>query len=195
MPVASLVRSRSRRTLKAGCRADMVGIAGRGPTDIGRLSLNTSAHQTHADNPFSETSGYLRLFRSRGQEGSHEHDKAGCQPEKIGGNDGDHGVTHGSVRRDRSTCYVASCQTARWFLRRLVWDCGELAKRGRGLPIRRARRARQLWKRSCSEPIYRALGGVRLASATSPSSASRAAATWWRHPARRSRSMTRLAVS
>jgi hypothetical protein len=78
MPVASLVTSRSRRALKAGCRADMVGIASRGPTDIGRLSLDTSAHQTHADNPFSETSDYLRLFRSSSDEGSHEHDKAGC---------------------------------------------------------------------------------------------------------------------
>jgi hypothetical protein len=75
--------------------------------------------------------------------------------------------------------------------RRVTWPpakpldgfCGVLfgiaenvAKRGRGLPIRRACRARQLWKRPCSEPISRALGGVRLASATSPSSASSAMA-------------------
>ena len=38
MHVASLVTSRSRRALKAGCRADVVGIAGREPTDIGWLS-------------------------------------------------------------------------------------------------------------------------------------------------------------
>jgi hypothetical protein len=71
--------------------------------------------------------------------------------------------------------------------RRVTWPpakppdgfCGVLfgiaenvAKRGGGLPIRRGRRARRLWKRSCREPISRALGGVRLASATSPSSAS-----------------------
>jgi hypothetical protein len=38
MHVASLVTSWSRRALKAGCRAGMVGIADRKPTDIGWLS-------------------------------------------------------------------------------------------------------------------------------------------------------------
>jgi hypothetical protein len=43
--VASLVTIRSRLTLKAGCRAGMVGIASREPADIGSFLLYTLAHQ------------------------------------------------------------------------------------------------------------------------------------------------------
>ena len=51
MHVASLVTNWSRRALKAGCRAGMVGIAGREPTDIGWLSLNAKANRTSSRRP------------------------------------------------------------------------------------------------------------------------------------------------
>ena len=59
MHVASLVTSWSRRALKAGCRAGIVGIADREPTDIGWLSSTQKRTRTPSRSLLSETSGYF----------------------------------------------------------------------------------------------------------------------------------------
>jgi hypothetical protein len=62
MHVASLVTSRSRRALKAGRRAGMVGIAGRESTDIGWFSSTQMRTKRTQSN---ETSGYYSAAAAR----------------------------------------------------------------------------------------------------------------------------------
>ncbi len=91
--VATKVTNQSRRALNAARRTGRLGIAGRGSTDIGLPSSTQTRGNAHR--PSSSPSGQARLFRGAGQKRGHQHDERSRQPEQLGGDDGDHGVTHG----------------------------------------------------------------------------------------------------
>jgi hypothetical protein len=111
MHVASLVTSWSRRALKAGCRAEMVGIADREPTNMDGSPQTQKRTRTPSRSLLSETSGYFLYSEAAARKTAMTMIKpAASQRSSVGMLE--IMASRVPVHRNESPQHVAHCQTA-----------------------------------------------------------------------------------